>query len=80
VRADQREIPTGGGKEMNGNIPTFNNPPLMPPTGSRPATTRASAPVSHPSRAPRAYRSNPGEIVLKARNGGKNYDFISKLT
>jgi hypothetical protein len=27
-----------------------------------------------------AYRSNRGEMVLKSRNGGKEYDFIFKLT
>ena len=26
------------------------------------------------------YQSNRGEMVLKSRNGGKEYDFIFKLT
>ena len=38
-----KEIPTGGGKDVKGNILTFNNPVFNVPTPTRSDTTRGSA-------------------------------------
>ena len=40
------EIPTRGGKDVKGNILTFNNPVYNSQTRNRSGTTRASAPES----------------------------------
>jgi allene oxide cyclase len=108
------EIPTGGGKDVKGNILTFNNPVFNV------ANTRK---VGHDEGfctriAPRqgiweclwttflklgqitvqgpyydtrnsvlsitggtgAYRDSRGEMLLRSRDGGKEYDFIFKLS
>jgi allene oxide cyclase len=108
------EIPTGGGKDVKGNILTFNNPVfdasdkkqvghdegfctrLAPKQGIWEClwTTflkRGQITVQGPFYDTRdsvlsitggtgAYRSSRGEMVLKSRNGGKEYDFIFKLS
>jgi allene oxide cyclase len=108
------EIPTGGGKDVKGNILTFNNPVfdaanrkqvghdegfctrLAPAQGIWECLWTTFLPsgqitVQGPFYDTRnsvlsitggtgAYRSNRGEMVLKSRNGGKEYDFIFKLT
>ncbi|MBV9683729.1 MAG: dirigent protein [Solirubrobacterales bacterium] len=107
------EIPTGGGKDVKGNILTFNNPVFDAADKKRvghdegfctriaPAqgiweclwTTFLKAgqiTVQGPFYDTRnsvlsitggtgAYRRMRGEMVLKSRNGGKEYDFIFKL-
>jgi allene oxide cyclase len=108
------EIPTGGGKDVKGNILTFNNPVFDPAdkkqvghdegfcTRLAPAQgiweclwttflkggqitvqgpfydTRNS--VLSITGGTGAYRRTRGEMVLRSRNGGKEYDFIFKLT
>ena len=108
------EIPTGGGKDVKGNILTFNNPVfdaadkkqighdegfctrIAPKQGSweclwttflKGAQITVQGPFhdTHNSvlsitGGTGAYRSNRGEMVLKSRNGGKEYDFIFNLT
>jgi allene oxide cyclase len=108
-----KEIPTGGGKDVKGNILTFNNPVfdaadkkqvghdegfctrIAPKQGIWEClwTTflaRGQITVQGPFYDTRnsvlsitggtgAYRSARGEMVLKSRNGGKEYDFIFKL-
>jgi allene oxide cyclase len=107
------EIPTGGGKDVKGNILTFNNPVFDPAdkkqvghdegfcTRLAPAQgiwecvwttflkggqitvqgpfydTRNS--VLSITGGTGAYRRTRGEMVLRSRNGGKEYDFIFKL-
>jgi allene oxide cyclase len=106
------EIPTGGGKDVKGNILTFNNPVfdaadkkqvghdegfctrLAPAQGIWEClwTTflkNGQITVQGPYYDTRnsvlsitggtgTYRSSRGEMVLKSRNGGKEYDFIFK--
>jgi hypothetical protein len=108
------EIPTGGGKDVKGNILTFNNPVfdtankrqvghdegfctrIAPKQGiweclwttflkSGQITvqgpyydTRNS--VLSITGGTGAYRSARGEMVLNSRDGGKEYDFIFKLS
>ncbi|MBV9805300.1 MAG: dirigent protein [Solirubrobacterales bacterium] len=108
------EIPTGGGKDVKGNILTFNNPVfdaadkeqvghdegfctrIAPKQGIWEClwTTFLKAgqiTVQGPYYDTRnsvlsitggtgAYRTARGEMVLKSRDGGKEYDFIFKLT
>ena len=108
------EIPTGGGKDVKGNILTFNNPVfdaadkkqvgrdegfctrIAPKQGSWEClwttflkggqiTVQGPFYDTHNSvlsitGGTGAYRSNRGEMVLKSRNGGKEYDFIFNLT
>ncbi len=108
------EIPTGGGKDVKGNILTFNNPVfdaadkkqvghdegfctrIAPAQGIWEClwTTflkRGQITVQGPFYDTRnsvlsitggtgAYRSSRGQMVLKSRNGGKEYDFIFELT
>jgi allene oxide cyclase len=108
------EIPTGGGKDVKGNILTFNNPVfdaadkkqvghdegfctrIAPAQGIWEClwTTflaRGQITVQGPFYDTRnsvlsitggtgAYRNMRGEMVLRSRNGGKEYDFIFKLT
>jgi allene oxide cyclase len=108
------EIPTGGGKDVKGNILTFNNPVydaadkrqvghdegfctrIAPKQGIWEClwTTFLSGgqiTVQGPFYDTRnsvlsitggtgAYRSNRGQMVLKSRNGGKEYDFVFQLT
>jgi allene oxide cyclase len=108
------EIPTGGGKDVKGNILTFNNPVydasnkrkvghdegfctrIAPKQGIWEClwTTFLSGgqiTVQGPFYDTRnsvlsitggtgAYRNNRGEMVLRSRNGGKEYDFVFKLT
>jgi allene oxide cyclase len=108
------EIPTGGGKDVKGNILTFVNP-VFDATDRRRVghdegfCTRLDVPqgvweclwttflkggqitVQGPFYDTRssvlsitggtgAYRNARGEMVLKSRNGGKEYDFIFKLS
>jgi allene oxide cyclase len=108
------EIPTGGGKDVKGNILTFNNPVfdaadkkqvghdegfctrLAPAQGIWEClwTTflaRGQITVQGPFYDTRnsvlsitggtgAYKSDRGQMVLRSRNGGKEYDFIFQLT
>ncbi|MBV9336173.1 MAG: dirigent protein [Solirubrobacterales bacterium] len=108
------EIPTGGGKDVKGNILTFNNPVfnardkrrvghdegfctrLAPKQGIWECLwttflTRGQITVQGPFYDMRnsvlsitggtgAYRSSRGEMLLRSRNGGKEYDFIFKLS
>lgn len=108
------EIPTGGGKDVKGNILTFNNPVfdaadrkqvghdegfctrIAPKQGIWECLwttflTRGQITVQGPYYDTRnsvlsitggtgAYRSSRGEMVLKSRNGGKEYDFIFELS
>ena len=108
------EIPTGGGKDVKGNILTFNNPVFdaadKKQVGHDEGFCTRIAPkqgiweclwttflaggqitVQGPFYDTRnsvlsitggtgAYRDNRGEMVLKSRNGGKEYDFIFKLS
>jgi hypothetical protein len=108
------EIPTGGGKDVKGNILTFNNPVfdaadkkqvghdegfctrIAPKQGIWEClwTTflaRGQITVQGPFYDTRnsvlsitggtgAYRDDRGEMVLNSRNGGKEYDFIFKLS
>jgi hypothetical protein len=108
------EIPTGGGKDVKGNILTFNNPVfdaankkqighdegfctrIAPKQGiweclwttflnGGQITVQGPFYDTHNSvlsitGGTGAYKSNRGEMVLKSRNGGKEYDFIFKLT
>ncbi len=107
------EIPTGGGKDVKGNILTFNNPVfdaadkkkvghdegfctrIAPKQGIWEClwTTflpRGQITVQGPFYDTRnsvlsitggtgAYRSARGQMVLRSRNGGKEYDFIFEL-
>lgn len=107
------EIPTGGGKDVKGNILTFNNPVfdasnkkqvghdegfctrIAPARGIWEClwTTflpRGQITVQGPYYDTRnsvlsitggtgAYQRTRGEMVLRSRNGGKEYDFIFKL-
>jgi hypothetical protein len=107
------EIPTGGGKDVKGNILTFNNPVFdaadKKQVGHDEGFCTRIAPaqgiweclwttflkggqitVQGPFYDTRnsvlsitggtgAYRSARGEMVLKSRHGGKEYDFIFKL-
>lgn len=107
------EIPTGGGKDVKGNILTFNNPVfdaadkkqvghdegfctrIAPARGIWEClwTTflgRGQITVQGPYYDTRnsvlsitggtgAYRSMRGEMVLKSRKGGTEYDFIFRL-
>ena len=107
------EIPTGGGKDVKGNILTFNNPVfdaadkkqvghdegfctrIAPKQGIweclwttflRGGQITVQGPfydtrnsVLSITGGTGAYRSARGEMVLKSRNGGKEYDFIFKL-
>jgi hypothetical protein len=107
------EIPTGGGKDVKGNILTFNNPVFdsadKKQVGHDEGFCTRIAPkqgiweclwttflkggqitVQGPYYDTRnsvlsitggtgAYRSARGEMALKARDGGKEYDFIFKL-
>ncbi len=108
------EIPTGGGKDVKGNILTFNNPVfnvankrqvghdegfctrIAPKQGiweclwttflkSGQITvqgpfydTRNS--VLSITGGTGAYRRSRGQLVLRSRNGGKEYDFIFELS
>ena len=108
------EIPTGGGKDVKGNILTFNNPVFdaadQKQVGHDEGFCTRIAPkegiweclwttflaggqitVQGPFYDTRnsvlsitggtgAYRSARGEMVLRSRNGGKEYDFIFKLS
>ena len=108
------EIPTGGGKDVKGNILTFNNPVFdaadKKQVGHDEGFCTRIAPkqgiweclwttflkggqitVQGPFYDTRnsvlsitggtgAYRDNRGEMVLSSRNGGKEYDFIFKLS
>ena len=107
------KIPTGGGKDVKGNILTFNNPVfdaadkkqvghdegfctrIAPKQGIweclwttflRGGQITVQGPfydtrnsVLSITGGTGAYRSARGEMVLKSRNGGKEYDFIFKL-
>jgi allene oxide cyclase len=107
------EIPTGGGKDVKGNILTFNNPVFdaadKKQVGHDEGFCTRIAPargiweclwttflkggqitVQGPFYDTRnsvlsitggtgVYRSARGEMVLKSRDGGKEYDFIFKL-
>jgi allene oxide cyclase len=108
------EIPTGGGKDVKGNILTFNNPVfnvanskkvghdegfctrLAPKQGIWECLwttflkggqitvqgpfydTRNS--VLSITGGTGAYRTSRGQMVLKSRNGGTQYDFIFELS
>ncbi|MEA2198506.1 MAG: hypothetical protein QOJ25_2557 [Solirubrobacteraceae bacterium] len=108
------EIPTGGGKDVKGNILTFNNPVfnvantkqvghdegfctrLAPKQGIWECLwttfleggqitvqgpfydTRNS--VLSITGGTGAYRNSRGQMLLKSRNGGKEYDFIFELS
>jgi allene oxide cyclase len=108
------EIPTGGGKDVKGNILTFNNPVFdaadKKQVGHDEGFCTRIAPaqgiweclwttflkggqitVQGPFYDTRnsvlsitggtgAYRTARGQMVLKSRNGGKEYDFIFKLS
>ena len=108
------EIPTGGGKDVKGNILTFNNPVfnvantkqvghdegfctrIAPKQGIWEClwTTFLKAgqiTVQGPYYDTRnsvlsitggtgAYRTSRGQMVLRARDGGKEYDFIFELS
>jgi hypothetical protein len=108
------EIPTGGGKDVKGNILTFNNPVynvsntkrvghdegfctrIAPKQGIWEClwTTflkEGQVTVQGPFYDTRnsvlsitggtgAYRNSRGEMALLSRNGGKEYDFIFKLS
>jgi hypothetical protein len=108
------EIPTGGGKDVKGNILTFNNPVynaantrkvghdegfctrLAPKQGIWEClwTTFLKAgqiTVQGPFYDTRnsvlsitggtgAYRDSRGQMLLRSRNGGKEYDFIFELS
>jgi hypothetical protein len=107
------EIPTGGGKDVKGNILTFNNPVfnlankhqvghdegfctrIAPKQGIWEClwTTFLKAgqiTVQGPFYDTRnsvlsitggtgAYRTTRGQMILRSRNGGKEYDFIFQL-
>jgi hypothetical protein len=107
------EIPTGGGKDVKGNILTFNNPVFdaadKKQVGHDEGFCTRIAPaqgiweclwttflkggqitVQGPFYDTRntvlsitggtgAYQRKRGEMVLRSRNGGKEYDFIFKL-
>jgi allene oxide cyclase len=108
------EIPTGGGKDVKGNILTFNNPVfntantrqvghdegfctrLAPKQGIWEClwTTflkQGQITVQGPFYDTRnsvlsitggtgAYRNSRGQMLLRSRNGGKEYDFIFELS
>jgi allene oxide cyclase len=108
------EIPTGGGKDVKGNILTFNNPVFnaadkkqvghdegfctrIDPTQGiweclwTTFLKNGQLTVEGPFYDSRnsvlsitggtgVYRKSRGEMILKSRNGGKEYDFIFKLT
>jgi allene oxide cyclase len=109
-----KEIPTGGGKDVKGNILTFNNPVFDPSdkkqVGHDEGFCTRIAPkqgiweclwttflkggqitVQGPfydthnsvlsiTGGTGAYKNDRGEMVLKSRNGGTEYDFVFKLT
>ena len=109
-----KEIPTGGGKDVKGNILTFNNPVFnsknTKKVGHDEGFCTRIAPKQHiweclwttflkhgqitvqgPYYDNRnsvlsitggtgAYRDDRGQMVLRARDGGKEYDFIFKLS
>lgn len=109
-----KEIPTGGGPDVKGNILTFNNPVFnvanKKQVGHDEGFCTRIAPEQHiweclwttflkagqitvqgPYYDTRnsvlsitggtgAYRDSRGEMVLRSRNGGKEYDFIFKLS
>ncbi len=109
-----KEIPTGGGKDVKGNILTFNNPVYntanTKKVGHDDGFCTRIAPKQHiweclwttflkagqitvqgPYYDTRnsvlsitggtgAYRSSRGQMQLKARDGGKEYDFIFQLS
>ncbi len=109
-----KEIPTGGGKDVKGNILTFNNPVYntanTKKVGHDEGFCTRIAPKQHiweclwttflkagqltvqgPYYDNRnsvlsitggtgAYRSSRGQMRLKARDGGKEYDFIFQLS
>ena len=108
------EIPTGGGKDVKGNILTFVNPVFDATDQKRVGhdegfctrldvkqgiweclwttfLTGGQITVQGPfydthnsvlsiTGGTGAYRNARGEMVLKSRNGGKEYDFIFKLS
>jgi len=108
------EIPTGGGKDVKGNILTFNNPVFNTANSKQVGhdegfCTRISVKqgiweclwttflsggqisVQGPFYDTRnsvlsitggtgAYRNSRGQMALKARDGGKEYDFIFELS
>jgi len=108
------EIPTGGGKDVKGNVLTFNNPVfnvadtrqvghdegfcvrIAPTQGIweclwttflRAGQITVQGPyydtrnsVLSITGGTRAYRNSRGEMRLLSRNGGKEYDFIFKLS
>ena len=108
------EIPTGGGKDVKGNILTFNNPVFdtadKKQVGHDEGFCTRIAPkqgiweclwttflkggqitVQGPFYDTRnsvlsitggtgVYKSDRGQMVLKSRNGGKEYDFIFELS
>jgi hypothetical protein len=108
------EIPTGGGKDVKGNILTFNNPVfnvankrqvghdegfctrIAPKQGiweclwttflksgqvtvQGPFYDRRNSILSITG-GTGAYRRSRGQLVLRSRNGGKEYDFIFELS
>jgi hypothetical protein len=109
-----KEIPTGGGKDVKGNILTFNNPVFNATNthkvGHDEGFCTRIAPKQHiweclwttflkagqitvqgPYYDTRnsvlsitggtgAYRNSRGQMGLKARDGGKEYDFIFHLS
>ena len=109
-----KEIPTGGGKDVKGNILTFNNPVFNTANtrkvGHDEGFCTRIAPKQHiweclwttflkagqitvqgPFYDTRnsvlsitggtgAYRNTRGQMALKARDGGKEYDFIFHLS
>jgi allene oxide cyclase len=109
-----KEIPTGGGKDVKGNILTFNNPVFNTANtrkvGHDEGFCTRIAPKQHiweclwttffkagqitvqgPFYDTRnsvlsitggtgAYRNSRGQMTLLSRNGGKQYDFIFKLS
>jgi hypothetical protein len=108
------EIPTGGGKDVKGNILTFNNPVfdaankkqvghdegfctrIAPKQGiweclwttflkggqitvQGPFYDKANSVMSITG-GTGAYSTSRGQMLLKSRNGGKQYDFIFQLS
>ncbi|HWF49619.1 MAG TPA: dirigent protein [Solirubrobacteraceae bacterium] len=108
------EIPTGGGKDVKGNILTFNNPVFNAANTRKVGhdegfCTRIASKqgiweclwttflkagqitVQGPFYDARnsvlsitggtgAYRTRRGQMILRSRNGGKEYDFIFELS
>jgi hypothetical protein len=107
------EIPTGGGKDVKGNILTFNNPVFNAANTKHVGHDEGFCTRIAPNRGiweclwttflkggqitvqgpfydtrnsvlsitggTGVYRTSRGEMVLRSRNGGKEYDFIFKL-